>query len=64
MDTAVSTAGGTPAGIRRALYRLSGQGLVTAGRPGDLTLYPLNCERVLYPAAEALLDARQVLANP
>jgi hypothetical protein len=53
---------GTPAGVRRALERLAAHGLVhdtPIGQRG--TLYQLNRDHLLYPAAQALLSAEQAL---
>jgi len=54
---------GTAAGVRRALQRLTTEGLVSAEQLGDLTMYSLNYDHVLYRAVEALLDARQELTR-
>jgi DNA-binding transcriptional ArsR family regulator len=51
------TEGGTPAGVRRALERLSLQGIVNQEELGDRTFYSLNYEHVLYPSIRKALDA-------
>lgn len=48
---------GTPAGVRRALERLSFHGICTQEELGGRTLYSLNYKHVLYPAARHALDA-------
>jgi hypothetical protein len=47
---------GTPAGIRRALERLSLHGVCQREELGGRTLYSLNYEHVMYPAIRRALD--------
>lgn len=54
---------GTAAGVRRALQRLSNEGLVRTELLGDLAMYSLNYDHVLYRAVEVLLDTRLELAR-
>lgn len=56
-----TTALGTPAGVRRALERISHHGLCAREELGGRTLYSLNHHHVLFPAVRAALDANDVL---
>jgi predicted nucleotidyltransferase len=47
---------GSLSGIRRALDRLAGQGVVTTGEAGNVVLYELNQDHLAYPAIEAALE--------
>jgi len=53
--------GGTQAGIKRALERLSYHGVCGSEELGGRTLYSLNYDHVLYPAIRAALDAPTAL---
>ena len=54
---------GTPTGIRRALVRLAGHGLVSSEQVADRTVYTLNRDHVLYPAVSDLLRVSDELSR-
>jgi predicted nucleotidyltransferase len=56
-----AAAAGTEAGVRRALDRLAGQGLLATEEIGGRVVYLLNRDHVLYPAVTALLRAEDEL---
>jgi predicted nucleotidyltransferase len=54
---------GTPAGIRRALERLSLHGVCERNELGGRTLYSLNYEHVMYPAIRHALDCSNLFVK-
>jgi len=56
-QVARTVAAGTPAGVRRALERLSLHGLCTKEELGGRSLYSLNYDHVLYGAVRQSLEA-------
>jgi predicted nucleotidyltransferase len=54
---------GSEAGVRRALHRLVGQGVVDADERGGAVLYLLNRDHVAFPAVEALVSVRHELLD-
>lgn len=53
----------SPYGVRKALARLAGTGLVLLTTHGNATLWRGNRQHVLWPAIEAAVDARRLLLD-